>query len=562
METFYIICIICILIGLGALILYASDKATQKEKEKMKQLAQAIGFSLLGTGHNYLLPEQFQKYLDRTSYAMKRQTPNMQVIIFVIHTSKNDSSAYRTALYFQGQHLNLPVFRIDPKPGLLERPLFDLIRQSHHSPPNIEMTAFPIFQSCYALQGDDEQAIRQILTKPVMAFYESDKDLITESGGNWLFIASGIKEQSFLDRQQAFIQNGFEVFNHLAGNILFIPPGHRGEIHHEIAAAFQDQHDTRPVDELLQALASPDRDTCWNAIITLGQRAERQAVEPLLRLFADQKSAEFQEAAIWALGKIGDARAIQPLMPVLTSASDVLRHRAVEALTSIGAACADSAALSAALEYGNARTQEHTTQALIKLGSAAVPSVIPFLKHKDAALRSQGASILSQISWKPANELENTYYILAGQDWEPFLTLGAQAIPALTQVWEESAIEEVATMLEQLYALIETVAFGTNRDDTLDPKSTLWNPEVSTLTLAMPGLERIVVDADTYDFHQVERFLTYAVNYIGQDYLKKNVEVHVYGDPDKLHPNLQNNFLNLCKQVQRQAPGNSTTLHS
>jgi hypothetical protein len=76
------------------------------------------------------------------------------------------------------------------------------------------------------------------------------------------------------------------------------------------------------------------------------------------------------------------------------------------------------------------------------------------------------------------------------------------------------------------------------------------NPDVSNLTMSMSHLKKVKIYTETYSFHQVERFLTYAVNYIGQKHLKENVEVDIYGDPDKLHPNLRNNFEHLCKRVK------------
>jgi hypothetical protein len=57
------------------------------------------------------------------------------------------------------------------------------------------------------------------------------------------------------------------------------------------------------------------------------------------------------------------------------------------------------------------------------------------------------------------------------------------------------------------------------------------------------------VYAESYDFYLVERFLTYGIDYIGQDHLKKEVDVHIYGDPEKLQQNLRNNFTNLCKSI-------------
>jgi hypothetical protein len=98
--------------------------------------------------------------------------------------------------------------------------------------------------------------------------------------------------------------------------------------------------------------------------------------------------------------------------------------------------------------------------------------------------------------------------------------------------------------------LIEVVIFGSVEINDFTPRTTLLNPDVSTVTMPMSALEKIEIYAETYDFHLVERFITYAVNYIGQEHLKEHVEVHIYGDPDKLHPNLRNSLENLCKCVE------------
>lgn len=83
-----------------------------------------------------------------------------------------------------------------------------------------------------------------------------------------------------------------------------------------------------------------------------------------------------------------------------------------------------------------------------------------------------------------------------------------------------------------------------------DTPAIWYNPEVSELTASMSKLKKIEIHAETYDFHLVERFITYAVNYIGQKHLREQVEVHIHGDPDKLHSNLRNSLENLCKCVE------------
>jgi hypothetical protein len=76
----------------------------------------------------------------------------------------------------------------------------------------------------------------------------------------------------------------------------------------------------------------------------------------------------------------------------------------------------------------------------------------------------------------------------------------------------------------------------------------LRNPDMTDFILPLPYLKRIIIHAETYDFHLVERFVTYAVNHIGQRALKQ-VEAELIGDPSRLHPNLRNTLMSLCKQV-------------
>jgi hypothetical protein len=104
--------------------------------------------------------------------------------------------------------------------------------------------------------------------------------------------------------------------------------------------------------------------------------------------------------------------------------------------------------------------------------------------------------------------------------------------------------------LKKIYASIDTVLFGYAEFKPLDLWTILLNPDATELTMSMSNLQRVVIHTETYNFHLVERFITYAVNYIGQKHLKEHVEVHIYGDPDRLHPNLRNSFENLCKHIE------------
>lgn len=86
----------------------------------------------------------------------------------------------------------------------------------------------------------------------------------------------------------------------------------------------------KSIPDLLGLLSHKDLDIRWRAATALG-RAGALAVEPLIRkLFDDDQNVRI--LAIWALGKIGDARAIGPISraancdrgPVLLAAEGAL----------------------------------------------------------------------------------------------------------------------------------------------------------------------------------------------------------------------------------------------
>jgi len=96
--------------------------------------------------------------------------------------------------------------------------------------------------------------------------------------------------------------------------------------------------------------------------------------------------------------------------------------------------------------------------------------------------------------------------------------------------------------------MLETAAFGDpDRLPSPYPHS-LTNPDFTPLTLPCNHLRRVLIDAEHADFHLLERFLTYLLAYLGQAYLQE-IEVTLYGDPSRLHPNIYNNIRNMFQHI-------------
>ncbi len=118
---------------------------------------------------------------------------------------------------------------------------------------------------------------------------------------------------------------------------------------------------------------------------------------------------------------------------------------------------------------------------------------------------------------------------------------------------------EATTLCKQLNDIltfrcqaVEQIVFGEMPPTFIGtPETLLMNPDVSELSFPFIRLRRLILDVATHDPRRVERFLTYAVNAIGQRKLKESVDVHIYGDPALLQANLRNNLDNLFRRVEQ-----------
>ncbi len=123
-------------------------------------------------------------------------------------------------------------------------------------------------------------------------------------------------------------------------------------------------------------------------------------------------------------------------------------------------------------------------------------------------------------------------------------------LPALNHADARQLVAWLTELLTFRQQSVECLLFGNLPVREAEAPRTLRNPDVTTATLPFRRLRQIVIDADSYDFYQLERFVTYAVNVIGEDYLKEQVDVEIHGNADRLHPNLRNVLTNLCRRVE------------
>jgi HEAT repeat protein len=159
--------------------------------------------------------------------------------------------------------------------------------------------------------------------------------------------------------------------------------------------------DPRAVDPLIVLLDDRDPMIRAEAASMLGRLGDKRAVEPLIKKLNDNYGFAVCAAAARALGHLRDRRALQPLMDM------------------VDGSCYESSCEAAADALGEMGDMRAAGVLLNRLGD---PS---------AAMRRIVATSLQRIGWQPATIAQKAMWLVAMQDWEGCLAMGADALPQL-----------------------------------------------------------------------------------------------------------------------------------
>ena len=197
------------------------------------------------------------------------------------------------------------------------------------------------------------------------------------------------------------------------------------------------------VEPLILALEHKDKNVRSYVAWALGRIGDKRAVGPLIHALENEDGLA-RSRVIEALGKIGDERAVDPLIHALENEDEVAPMDAAEALGKIGDERAVDSLIHA-LENGDKLVQRHAAGALFAvfgnavLGKMKQPVVEPLilaLKHKDKYVREKAAEILTYIAWKPKKEAEKTFYLIAKGEWDELGQLTEPAVDSLIRALE------------------------------------------------------------------------------------------------------------------------------
>jgi hypothetical protein len=162
--------------------------------------------------------------------------------------------------------------------------------------------------------------------------------------------------------------------------------------------SLREMGDTRA---LIRLLDHPDPDIQWRAAEALGALGEH-ALKDLLRELGHH-DVRVRLGIIEALGDIGDPRALQPLLGILTGdRSSEVRWATALALGNLG-------------------------------DRGAVPALTWALEDPDKYVRFGAALALGRLGWEPGDGTERGTFLIARQEWAALPPLGPQAAGPLAR---------------------------------------------------------------------------------------------------------------------------------
>jgi len=211
-----------------------------------------------------------------------------------------------------------------------------------------------------------------------------------------------------------------------------------------VAAGFED---VRIVPSAIELLKDPDWWIRLSAADTLGRMKDPRAVEPLVATLAD---SDVKRAAIEALGRIGDIRALPALGRMLSDASPDVRIEVMQALKHFQHPQVQSAISAVAQSDTDRVVRTHAVEILDELALSDKKSQVQIDAIRKAALtvgNTQGEPRLNTMLIATRNQGASDFHLAVGSP--PIVRLAADLLRAqgepFTAAQTESMLREVLT---------------------------------------------------------------------------------------------------------------------
>jgi len=243
---------------------------------------------------------------------------------------------------------------------------------------------------------------------------------------------------------------------------------------------------------LIAMLQMQDASMREHAAEALGRLGDRRAVEPLMDAVLHDRDASVREHAATALGMLGDARASEVLARAAQADPDArVREHAATAASRPGDPAAVQSLIDAVLNGENPAVREHAATALGELGDPAArdPLIAATLEDANARVREHAAVALGRVGGERACDV--LLGVMHGGDVEEVrahaayalgLTGDARALEPLLAALQDASARMRANAAQGLGELGDSAALEALRQAQADPDGEVrrWAGEAIT----------------------------------------------------------------------------------
>ncbi|MEW5958216.1 MAG: hypothetical protein AB1801_10860 [Chloroflexota bacterium] len=191
MAMFLPLAIFVVVVGLLVISIYYNHRKEKQRTADLQRLAEELGFEFLPAGDSSFLANLSGFHLFSQGHAkrlfnlMRGRTQKLDVSIFdynyVTGSGKNRHTWHQTVVCFQVDAAYLPTFSLRP-----ENVWYKIGAWFGYQ--DINFAGRPVFSKNYLLRGREEEAIRNLFTDEVLAFYETNLKLSTEGDKEYLLV--------------------------------------------------------------------------------------------------------------------------------------------------------------------------------------------------------------------------------------------------------------------------------------------------------------------------------------------------------------------------------------
>jgi len=95
-----------------------------------------------------------------------------------------------------------------------------------------------------------------------------------------------------------------------------------------------------------------------------------------------------------------------------------------------------------AVGHADSDVSAQTVQSLKELGDAAIGPLLDRLRSPDERTRTSASAVLDRLEWKPQDDEEHVWSLIAKQDWVALVQMDADAVPPLVRIMRDPSSDK------------------------------------------------------------------------------------------------------------------------